>query len=230
MVKKICMICIFLVLPGFSSAGEESVEKLTPEQLAVKLQEAYSRTVTFQAEFNQITTIKLSRRKRSGEGNLLISKPGLMRWDYLTPDKQVLICDGKLVKMYFAKAEQMMIISAHDYLQSDVTYDFFAGKGDIVRDFAVGPPGEDFCCGEPPDLKLVPKVQHPQVDHIYLWLTDDFLIRKMHVNDHYGSQTELVFTGIKLNEHIDASRFLFDPPEGTEIIEQLAPEDQGNGN
>ena len=153
-----------------------------------------------------------------------------MRWDYQIPDRQVLICDGEEVKMYFAKSEQLMIMAARDYLQSDVTYAFFAGKGDILRDFEVSSASEDFCCGEPPDLNLSPRKQHPQVEYIYLWLTDDHLIRKMHIGDHYGSVTELVFSEIKLNEKVDKSRFEFDPPEGTEVIEQLMPEEQGDVN
>lgn len=195
-------------------------EELTPMEKAVKLQEAYDSTTSFSADFSQTTSMKLSRRERHGQGSLLIKKPGLMRWDYQKPDHQVLINDGEVMSMYFAGAEQMIIMPAKEYLQSDVTYDFFAGTGDILRDFEVSGVGEDYCCAPVPDLRLAPRQGHPQVDYLYIWLNGDFMASRMQIVDHYGSITDLTFTNIKLNLPVDPDRFKFVPPEGTEIIRQ----------
>jgi outer membrane lipoprotein carrier protein len=198
-----------------AEAGE-----LTPKEKAAKLQAAYDRTTSFTADFSQITSMKLSRRERHGQGSLLIKKPGLMRWDYQEPDHQVLINDGEIMSMYFAGAEQMIIMPAKEYLQSDVTYAFFAGTGNVLRDFEISAVGEDYCCGTPPDLRLTPKQSHPQVDYLYVWLNENFLISRMQIADHYGSITDLTFTNIKLNLPVDLERFKFVPPVGTEIIRQ----------
>lgn len=212
----ILLCCFVLSLPAVVGGAEA----LSPLEKAGRLQETYSRTTSFSADFSQVTSMKLSRRQRQGKGSLVIKKPGLMRWDYLEPDRQVLICDGKQMSMYFAEAEQMIVMSAQEYLQSDVTYNFFAGKGNILRDFAAGPPSDDFCCGQPPDLKLVPKKEHPQVDFIYLWLDERFLVSRMQISDHYGSVTDLSFTNIRLDQKVEANLFEFTPPPGTEIVKQ----------
>lgn len=197
-----------------------AAEDLSLEEKAVKLQKTYDSTLSFSADFSQITSTKLSRRERHGQGSLLIKKPGLMRWDYLQPDHQVLISDGEFMSMYFAEAEQMIVTPAAEYLQSDVTYAFFAGTGDILRDFEIGAVGEDYCCGVAPDLKLIPKQAHPQVEYLYLWLNDNFLIGRMQIADHYGSITDLTFNNIRLNLSVELDRFKFTPPSGTDIIKQ----------
>jgi outer membrane lipoprotein carrier protein len=217
MIKKqlIFFIGLTLFLPVMVAAAE-----LSPAEMAARLQATYDSTTSFTADFSQTTAMKLSRRSREGKGTLVIRKPGLMRWDYQEPDRQVLICDGEQMLMYFAGAEQMIVMSAQEYLQSDVTYAFFAGTGNVLRDFEVEGADEEFCCGAPPDLKLVPKKQHTQVDHIYIWLDKKFMISMMRIIDHYGSITDLTFTNTKLDQPVAAERFKFIPPPGTEIIRQ----------
>jgi outer membrane lipoprotein carrier protein len=146
-----------------------SATELSPAEMAARLQATYDKTTSFTADFDQTTSMKLSRRSRAGKGSMVIRKPGLMRWDYRQPDQQVLICDGEQMLMYFAGAEQMIVMPAQEYLQSDVTYAFFTGKGNVLRDFEVKGVDEGFCCDPLPNLKLIPKKQHAQVDHIYIW-------------------------------------------------------------
>ncbi len=209
------VVLAFLLFNLQAEAGE-----LTLREKAAKLQETYDSTSSFAADFSQVTSMKLSRRERHGQGSLLIKKPGLMRWDYQEPDHQVLINDGEVMSMYFAGAEQMIIMPAKEYLQSDVTYAFFAGTGNVLRDFEISAVGEEYCCGAAPDLRLTPKQAHPQVDYLYIWLNEHFLISRMQIADHYGSITDLTLTNIKLNQPVDLERFKFVPPVGTEIVRQ----------
>lgn len=192
----------------------------SPEEIARKLQQTYEKTSSFQAEFTQSTSLQQSRRQREGEGTMVIAKPGLMRWDYRKPDRQVFICDGTTMSMYFAKAAQMMVIPAREYLQSDVTYAFFVGTGDILRDFEPKFPKPDYCCGESPTLQLFPRVEHGQVEHLDVWIDDRSLVRRLLIVDHFGSVTELNFTNIRLNQTVDREVFKFTPPAGTEIVKQ----------
>ncbi len=212
------LLALFVILPVFASPVQAT--ELTPRQQAAKLQATYENTTTFKADFEQISSMKLSRRQREGRGSLLIRKPGLIRWDYLEPEHQVIISDGKRISMYFAEAEQLMIMPAEEYLQSDVTYAFFAGEGDLLRDFEVDEPGDDYCCGTPPDLMLTPKQPHPQVEYLYLWLNDDFMINRMQIFDHYGSRNDLIFSNLMVNPPVEPGAFEFTPPPGTEIVEQ----------
>ncbi|MBU0485395.1 MAG: outer membrane lipoprotein carrier protein LolA [Proteobacteria bacterium] len=202
----------FLVGPG--SAADRS-----PEEIARLLQETYDKTTSMTADFQQVTSMKMSRRDRRGEGTVAILKPGRMRWDYVSPDPQVLVSDGETMSMYFSKSKQMMVMPAKEYLQSDVTYSFFAGTGNILRDFNVMPceevEGEEIC-----SLKLVPKTPHLQVEFIRVWVDSNFLVTRLCIYDNYGSVTDLHFSNIMINKVISPDFFSFSPPADTEIVEQ----------
>ncbi|OGQ85754.1 MAG: hypothetical protein A2512_11380 [Deltaproteobacteria bacterium RIFOXYD12_FULL_56_24] len=199
--------------------GSVQCAALTPLELAQKLQTRYEETKTMTADFKQSTSVPMSSRKRIGAGKVVISKPGRIRWDYQTPERQVLISDGKKVSMYFADSAQMMVQPVSQYINSDVTYAFFVGTGNIVRDFKVLPPERQEDAGQKA-IKLVPRTAHPQVDYLHAWIDDSFMVRRLEIVDHFGSITNLVFENIKRNEKVSSDVFVFTPPLGTEIIEQ----------
>lgn len=187
------------------------------------IQSTYAQTKTLRADFKQTTASRMSDRERLGSGTMVLAKPGLMRWDYTEPDQQVFVCDGDTISMYFAKEKQMMVTPAKEYLESDVTYAFFTGKGDIQRDFTVvGPEEEDIV--EPVanyQLKLTPKQGHPQIDFINLWVDrKTFLLQRLKVTDKFGTVTDLVFSKVTTNQEAPATLFRFTPPEGTEVIDK----------
>ncbi|MEA2085182.1 MAG: outer membrane lipoprotein carrier protein LolA [Thermodesulfobacteriota bacterium] len=218
------------------AAGIVGASEMTPYETAAKLQETYDKISSISAEFRQTTFMKMSRRARHGAGSVVFQKPGRMRWDYSSPAQQVLVCDGRTFYMYFAKEEQMMAVSADQYLKSDVTYSFFAGTGNILRDFDVLPPDEDVKRTEAAEdtapgteklqggksiiIKLVPRNSHPQINYIHVWTEDGtFLTHRIRIVDQFGSVTDLFFTDIKVDQEIPVSRFTFIPPPGTEVIE-----------
>ena len=192
---------------------------LTPLELAQKLQARYEETKTMTADFKQSTSVPMSTRKRLGAGKVVISKPGRIRWDYQAPDKQVLISDGKKVSMFVANSAQMIVQPVSQYINSDVTYAFFVGTGNIVRDFKVLPPERQGNAGLKV-IKLVPKTAHPQVDYRHVWIDENFMVGRLEIVDHFGSITDLAFSNISRNVPVAPETFVFTPPLGTEIIEQ----------
>lgn len=217
------MVKTIIVLLGIGSGwlgGGQAWAAVDPAAVARQLQQSYEQTSSFQADFTQTTAMQLSRRQRQGQGSMTILKPGLMRWDYTEPDRQVFICDGETMSMYFAQSAQQIVMEAREYLQSDVTYSFFVGTGDILRDFEPRLPAADYCCGESPNLLLFPRVEHGQVEHLEIWLDDRHLVRRLKIFDHFGGITELNFTNIRLNQTVSREVFQFSPPPGTEIVKQ----------
>lgn len=195
----------------------------TPAEAAKRLQAAYDRTNTLQADFIQDTYSRVSRRKKSGAGSVILKKPGLMRWDYKRPDIQVMVCDGKTISMYFAREKQMVVTAAEEYLKSDVMYSFFAGNGNIVNDFEVLAPEKDELSPVPGtvQIKLVPKDSHAQVDFIDVWVDiANELLARIAVTDTFGSVTDIRFANIRVNEEVKDRVFTFTPPPDTEIVKQ----------
>ncbi|HSR35662.1 MAG TPA: outer membrane lipoprotein carrier protein LolA [Desulfurivibrionaceae bacterium] len=207
---------LFLALPVMAMAAEP-----TPAEVAQRLQQAYDRTTSFSARFEQRTTVPMSNRTRKGSGTVVFQKPYKMRWDYQQPETQVLVSDGKKVSLYMAASRQLMVRAMDEYLQSDVTYAFFSGRGRIVRDFTVAAaPAEKQLPGALA-IKLTPKTTHPQVDYLYLWVDpQQYFITRLEVVDQFGSVTTLSFSGIEINPAVGGATFQFTPPAGTEILAQ----------
>ena len=212
---------LLLVPLGAPAAGPD--KPLAPAEIAARLQEVYDATSTLVADFHQITTIQMRRaRKKQAYGTLYIKKPGLMRWDYREPDRQVLLCDGTTLTLYTAKTRQMTTGDARRYLQSDVTYAFFTGKGNILADFDARPPLEGpVADGDLYHIRLLPKKPHPHVESITVSVdAATFLPRALDILDRFGGRTLFEFSNIRRNVGIPAERFRFTPPPDTEIIRQ----------
>ncbi len=210
------------ISPRILPATEETDGPLVT---AARLQAAYEDTAGLVADFRQHTAMQLNRRSKSGSGTVVFLKPGHMRWDYLAPDRQILISDGRTITMYFEKAKQMIVTAAREYLQSDVTYAFFTGSGNIIEDFTIS--AGDGTVGDSTGtrlIQLVPKKAHPQISRLYVWVADDTsLIQRIRMIDHFDTVTDLFFDNIKRldsADSIDNELFSFVPPPGTEIINQ----------
>ena len=220
--RSLFLLALGMLCTAFASHHALAAD-LAPQAVAQKIQQTYAKTRTLRADFQQTTSSRMSERERHGSGTMVLSKPGLMRWDYREPDQQVFVCDGQRISMYFAKESQMMVTPAKDYLESDVTYSFFTGKGDINRDFLVaGPEEEDLGAPETTyQLKLTPKQPHAQIEVINLWVDrTTFLLKRLKVTDKFGTVTDLVFAKVSINEEVPARTFSFTPPKGTEIIDK----------
>jgi len=207
------LLLVVLLWPLPAAAGED------PEELVRRLQEVYDQVTGFRAEFTQLTAVPMSRRQREGGGTVMFRKPHQMRWEYDYPDHQVLVGDGREVRLYFARSNQMLIRDVDEYLDSDVTYAFFSGSGDILRDFEVeaGPAGQDPAGGRL--LRLIPRELHPQVEYLDLVVGENpFFIRRLEIVDHFGSVTSLYFSRIELNPELPPDFYRFEPPPDTEIL------------
>ena len=221
--KYLPLFISLLLFPALAGA-----QSLTALEVAQKLQDTYEKASNVVADFSQTTAMKFSSRVRQGSGSMIFLKPRRMRWDYITPDYQVLVSDGETISMYFEKTNQMIVSNAKEYLQSDVTYSFFAGTGDILKDFNVTEPDFSNNADNAFLIKLTPKSSHPQVSSIHAWIAQDsFLIEHLQIVDHFETVTDLFFKNMQIdadlygNREIKDNLFFFTPPADTEIIEQF---------
>ena len=221
-------ICSLLLIPAlFLLPGKIAAQSKDAVAITQGLQNTYEKAENLVAEFNQITSVKFSGRVQKGSGSMIFLRPGRLRWDYITPDHQVLISDGKSISMYFEKSNQMIISNAREYLQSDVTYSFFAGTGDILKDFNIAEPDFENTSENSYLIKLIPRSTHPNVAYIHAWITDGtYLLEHLQIVDHFDTVTDLYFKNVRINSdsyegrEINENLFYFTPPANTEIIKQ----------
>ena len=215
------LLSILPVTAGADSSGE----------VAARLQKKYDSLTSLSFSFKQKSQGELAGRAKTGSGQAFFYKDNAvskMRWNYNEPDQQVLISDGETFKMYFSELQQMIVTPAES-LENDLTYSIFSGRQDLVETFHIFPSDLDDGIKDEANpisvIKLVPVKEHSQVQHIHVWVDSDSLIRRIEMQDHFGTITLLNFSDIKKN-FLDSSEtdptalFMFTPPEGTEIIQQ----------
>ena len=204
-----------------------------PEQLAAQLQDTYSAVNSMSFSFSQTTSGPMTGRPKSGKGNGLYARTAdkpLMRWNYLTPDPQVVISDGNTISMYFEKLNQM-IISEVDEAQTDILFSFFAASEPLENHFTILPPflETDITEADLPEmqsLRLEPLDKNSQIKNIHLWIGENSIIRRIELLDHFDTKTTINLSNIAINplettEQQELEKlFSFIPPEGTEIIRQ----------
>jgi outer membrane lipoprotein carrier protein len=223
---------ILLFILSIAPQLAHATDKLEyPEDIAARLQSRYDNIRSLSFQFHQDVKGEMSGRPRQGDGHAIFFKhdaESRMRWDYTKPDMQVLVSDGKTFSMYFSELHQM-IVSPASNLDSDLTYSFFTGQGNLKTDFFIRPPDEDTNTGtdsETKIIKLIPKTPQSQVQDIHVWVSKDSLIKRLKIRDHVGTITILDFNDIKVNifqgQSLDYIKelFTFAPPQGTEIIHQ----------
>jgi len=229
----VCLLAFCLLSPVLCHAE-------TPEDTARRLQQKYDQVRSLSFHFSQKTEGELSGRAQQGSGTACFVKGkkgksgaegmGRMRWDYVAPEKQVLVSDGVDFSMYFANLHQM-IVSPAKTMAADITYSFFTGTGNLLKDFTIAAPGPEFIpkkedSGKFAVIKLIPKEEQSQVSEIHLWVTPDSMIQRIDILDHFDTRTTLELSDIKVNTPNENDRkamdalFQFTPPEGTEIIYQ----------
>jgi outer membrane lipoprotein carrier protein len=218
-----------LILFSLHTSAEVNSSE-SPEDTAARVQLRIDKMQSLSFNFHQQTKGEMTGRPRRGSGKAVFFKnedSSRMRWDYASPDKQILVSDGVVFSMYFDNLKQMIVTPAEN-LNKDLTYSFFTGRGNLKKDFYILPPDEETGdnTAEFQIIKLIPKQPHSQVQDVHVWITESSLIRRMNIRDLFGTITVLNFSDIEVDKLIGTdertlqSLFSFVPPKDTEIIEQ----------
>ena len=228
------VIFFWLLMPASSLFAIPASGSETSAEVAERLQNYYSQVESLSFSFIQTTKGQMIGRPKTGRGNGLFVRSDSgekMRWNYNSPDRQVLISDGKTISMYFEELNQM-IIAPVDQGQADILFSFFAGQGPLENSFTIldsEPALTDVAEGSSTDLKviyLVPKDSDSQITIIHLYVTAESHIRRIEFIDHFDTRTTINISNISVDpfqpgQHEEIEQlFSFTPPEGTEIIRQ----------
>ncbi|NLZ18020.1 MAG: outer membrane lipoprotein carrier protein LolA [Desulfobulbaceae bacterium] len=137
----------------------------------------------------------------SGEKNF-VAKGGIIRWEYLKPEAQTIINDGKEIQIY-SPADKQLLISSAEALDTDITYALFTGQTNLTESFLVAEGDSSFSLSPPPAglraLHLVPKEPQSQLKQAQIWVNKDMYIERLIMEDYFNAITELSFNDIRFN-------------------------------
>lgn len=180
-----------------------------------RLQKTYEGIQDIQADFVQFTTSAAIKQTQKAEGVVYFKKPGMMKWEYKSPNKDIIVSDGIDIWVYQQDIGQVMIGNALASGTS-ISNNFLSGMGNLKKDFDIELAEKE---NDTYLLKLNPKTPQPNVQRLYIAVDKKtFLVVKTIVYDMLGNETKVVFENIKLNKSLPNNMFKFKIPEGVNVV------------
>jgi outer membrane lipoprotein carrier protein len=186
------------------------------ESLARALQDRYRTIRDFSADFSQ-TYRGVLRTQARDQGQVIVKKPGRMRWTYTGKERREFVSDGTKLYTYLPADKQVLVSSVPPDDQATTPVLFLAGRGDIARDFtpalaATPIPGTVA-------LKLTPRRTEPDFEYFVVVVDPATLqIRALTTRDRQGGESTMTFTKLKENQGISDKQFVFNMPRGVDVV------------
>ena len=169
---------------------------------------------TFSAGFEQILSNEFGEEIETSVGVVYLMTPGKFHWAYYEPYSQFIISNGITLWIYDEDLEQVTIRRMSDSIENSPAA-VLGGDIDIDAHYVVidleAKDGINW-------LELTPRDNDSQYDSIRLGFNNENLA-EMILFDNLGQETRIRFLDAKRNLTLDHSLFVFDPPEGVDVID-----------
>ena len=223
--KILCLVFMFLFFGGQVTLASDVSSKTPPvpdasrlslDEVLKKVEKHYS-VSGFTANFSQTSSIKAMEITDSASGRAFFKRSGKMRWEYETPDRQIIITDGKTLWVFRPEDNQVMIGKAPSFFEGGKGFSFLSDMKVIREKFSMTLEKETddgFFV-----LKLLPREKALDIMEIHLWISrNTFDVVKILTYNSYGDETRIVFNNIQLKQDLDDSLFSFEISKGMEVL------------
>ena len=149
---------------------------------------------------------------------MYLERPGHLRWDYVDPEKKIAILVGDRTTLYLEEDRQMIrgrldpsgslfprLLAGHDRVDDEFEARLIATPrtGGAYR------------------LQLVPRGETAGLSQVTLLLdAKTFAIQGAEILDEAGNRTTYALAAVRRNGKLPVGIFAFEPPPGTEIVDQ----------
>lgn len=198
--------------PGLARAAEN----LPPLDYVLKEVEKRYTASQFSADFLQESTIKSMEITDFASGRLYVRYPGMMRWEYEKPERQVIVTDGKKLWIHRPQDNQVMVGDAPVFFRDGKGASFLSDIGLVRKKFNIQlarAEGEYLY-----ELKMKPIEAMAGVSEIRLFVTPRayHIARIVTLND-YGDDTRIDIVSPQFNANLEPSLFSFEIPPGADV-------------
>lgn len=179
------------------------------------VEQRYNRPKTMQFLFQQ-TYGGPGRMTRVESGELTLSKPGKMRWDYTIPAGKIFLTDGTYAWFYSPSAGRVERTKTKESADLRAPLAFLMGRLEFQRDFR-----EFRYRVENGEYHIVamPKSEKAPYNEVEFIVGTDYAIRELAVTGQDKSLMRFRFTAEKQNQKFPAGKFEFRAPSGVPIVD-----------
>ena len=181
----------------------------------------YNRLHSLEAQFTEL--YRGSGMERNESGTVWLKKPGKMRWEYRSPREKLFVSDGKTAWFYVPDDKQARKMAARKLEDVRSPLAFLLGKAKLEKELhglSVAPDVTPLAPGDTA-LRGVPEALANQISEIVLEITPEHEISRIILEEVDGSSTEYRFSDQKEDVAVADRQFAFQPPAGTETVEDL---------
>ncbi|AXK52696.1 MULTISPECIES: outer membrane lipoprotein chaperone LolA [Pseudomonas] len=185
-----------------------------PKDVA-RLTQLLEKSQTLTARFSQLTLDGSGTQLQETAGEMSLQRPGLFYWHTDAPQEQLMVSDGQKVSLWDPDLEQVTIKKLDQRLTQTPALLLSGDVSKISESFDITSKE----AGGVMDFTLKPKTRDTLFDSLRLSFRNG-MINDMQLIDSVGQRTNILFTGVKANEAIPASKFKFDIPKGADVIQE----------
>ncbi len=182
------------------------------------LQRRYASVETVTGSFQQ--SYRAPGINQVESGVFWLKKPGLMRWEYRSPEEKLFVADGRESFSYDPQDRQ---VTVQPFTPSDLhstPLEFLLGAGDINKSFASSWETEFKPQADRTYLiRLTPAKRGAEYEFLVLELDQEtYDMRRIIIRESSGNTSEFLFTNVLANIKIENKKFQFKIPKGVEEI------------
>ncbi|WP_347901015.1 outer membrane lipoprotein chaperone LolA [Pseudomonas purpurea] len=185
------------------------------EKDVARLTQLLENSQTLSARFSQLTLDGTGTQLQETAGEMSLQRPGMFYWHTDAPQEQLMVSDGKKVSLWDPDLEQVTIKKLDQRLTQTPALLLSGDVSKISQSFDISAKE----AGGVIDFTLKPKTKDTLFDNLRLSFRNG-LVNDMQLIDSVGQRTNILFTGVKANEPIPASKFKFDIPKGADVIQE----------
>lgn len=219
-IRIILFCCIFTFFSAsFSLATPSSKSNLSLDEIIRNIENRYD-IAGFSANFVQESTIKAMEITDTASGKVTIKRPGMMKWEYETPEKQTIITDGEQLWIYRPEDNQVMIGHSPFFFKDGKGAGFLSDIKVIRQKFDIFLEKKNTTKYH--ILKMLPKNKDKTFDlsSVYLLISmKTFEIVQIITYNSYDDATRIKLNDIEFKRDIDNSVFNFKIPKGVDILQ-----------
>ena len=193
---------------------------LTVDQILEHVENKYTNS-KFAADFIQKSTIKAMNITDMATGKVYIKYPGMMRWEYEKPERQIIITDGDKLWVYRPEDNQVMTGKAPTFFRDGKGASFLSDIRMVRQKFDISlesnQPGESDLFHY---LKLIPREKTLDISEIRLMVSKQtFNVLQVMTLNFYGDETRIDLINFAFDVDMDDSLFSFTIPQGVDVLQ-----------
>jgi outer membrane lipoprotein carrier protein len=192
-------------VPNISSSDEKAPGKLNA---------LLENTKSFSANFTQKLHKPKAEKDINYTGRFSLKRPNRFRWEVTSPDKQLLVADGKDLWFYDEDLQQVTVTPIGEAIGSTPAALLSSSTIDVNKNFFVM---QTVDTEKTQQFQLNPKRSDQLITKIKITF-ENKVLTEMEVTDSTDQRSVIHFSNVKMNPGLSDSLFTYKVPAGVDVI------------